>query len=171
MVKITLFGLGGTGTSTLAKLFADKNNYTFMSSGNIFREKAKEHNLDVYEFNKLCETSSTADKSVDIGTEEFGKSNDNFIFESRLAWNFIPDSIKIKLHCDIDERVKRICERDGGNFEETKAKTITREQSEQLRYKNYYDIEDYTRDEHFDIILNSTNSTPEELVLEIEKLI
>jgi cytidylate kinase len=41
-MKITIFGLAGSGTSTIGKLLCEKLGYKFMSSGNIMRSWAKE---------------------------------------------------------------------------------------------------------------------------------
>lgn len=169
MAKLTLFGVAGTGKSTLAELFAKRNGYEFMSTGNIFREMGKEKAMNVYEFNKYCETHPEQDKILDERVKKYGQEHNNFIFESRLAWFFIPDSIKIKLICDIDERVRRVSQRDLDNLEEVKLKTIKREESEKTRYKELYNIDDYTKDSNYDLILDSTNKSPEILCKEIEE--
>jgi len=172
MVKITLFGLPGTGTSTVAKLFAEKHNFQFGSGGNMFRQMAAEHNMDVYEFNNFCQKDKKYDLELDTRIANFGKENDNFIFESRVAWNFIPDSIKIKFICNDKVRIERICDRDNKeNFEETKEKTKNREISEKKRYFEYYEIEDFSDDKHFDLIIDSTIKTPEEIIGVIEEYV
>jgi len=164
MVKITLFGLAGCGTSTVAKLFSEKYDFTFMSGGNLFRDMAKKHNLDLYEFSKLCQTDKKYDIALDKKQREFGESNEYFIFESRMGWHFIPDSIKVKLICDEDIRINRICERENlANFEEIKEKTINREKSEKKRYFDYYNIKNYENDDNFDLIIDSTKLTPEQI--------
>jgi len=172
MVKITLFGLAGTGTSTVGKLFSEKYNFKFGSGGNMFREMAAEHKMDVYEFNQFCQKDKKYDLELDTRIANFGKENDNFAFESRVAWNFIPDSIKIKIICDDDVRIERICDRDNKeNLEEIKEKTKNREISEKKRYFDYYDIEDYSDDKHFDLIIDSTNLTPEEIIQKISEFV
>ena len=108
MVKISLFGLAGTGTSSVGKVLAEKRGYLFYSSGNIFREMASERGLDLYKFGKLCEKEPKIDMELDARIEKFGKTNDDFIIDSRLAWHFIPDSIKVKLSCGDDIRIKRV---------------------------------------------------------------
>jgi len=172
MVKITLFGLAGTGTSTVAKLFSEKYNSSFMSGGNIFRDMAKKHEMDVYEFNKLCQTDTKYDFALDDEIKLYGEQNSHFIFESRMAWYFIPDSIKVKLICDIDVRVNRVLERENlTNFDEIKEKNINREKSEKKRYFEYYDVEDYTDDKNFDLIIDSTNLSPEEIIFKINDFV
>ncbi len=170
MNKITIFGLAGTGTSTIGKLLAQRNNLNFLSSGDIFRNKAKENNLDLYEFSNLCKENPKFDKDLDKEVEKYGNNNDKFIVESRLAWHFIPNSFKIKLICDFNIRIKRICERDQVDLEYAKAKTILREESEKERYLNYYNIKDYSRDENFDLIIDTSQKDPIEIceLIEIE---
>lgn len=168
MVKISLFGLAGTGTSSVGKFLADKRKYQFISSGNIFREMATEHKMDLYKFGKLCEKEPKIDMELDKRVEKFGKTNDDFIIDSRLAWHFIPDSIKVKLVCNDEVRMKRVSERDEISLEDAKKKTIEREISEKTRYFNYYKIKNYSDDKHFDLIIDTTNISIEEVSRKIE---
>ncbi len=168
MVKISLFGLAGTGTSSVGKVLAEKRGYIFYSSGNIFREMASERGLDLYKFGKLCEKEPQIDMELDKRVEKFGKTNDDFIIDSRLAWHFIPDSIKIKLSCTDEIRIKRVSERDEISFIDAKKKTVEREISEKTRYYNYYKIKDYTDDKHFDLVIDTSDISIEEVSRKIE---
>ncbi len=69
--------------------------------------------MSLYEFeNTVAKHDVNFDKKLDTKTEKYGEENDDFIFESRLAWHFIPDSLKIYLDCDVEERYKRIHQRE-----------------------------------------------------------
>ena len=168
MVKISLFGLAGTGTSSVGKHLAEKRKLEFISSGNIFREMAIEHGLDLYKFGKLCEKDPSMDKELDKRIEKYGGSHDDFIIDSRLAWHFIPDSIKVKLICDDAIRLKRVSERDGITVDDAKKKTTEREASENMRYYTYYKIKDYVDNKHFDLIIDTTDISIEEVSRKIE---
>ncbi len=163
MVKITLFGLAGTGTTTVGKCFAKKYNYEFKSSGNMFRQLAKDKKLDLSEFSTLCQNDSSIDMELDEKIENFGKKNNNFILDSRLGWYTIPDSIKIKLICADEIRFQRIENRDEISYIHAKLNTEKREISEKTRYFNYYKIEDYSKDINFNLIINTSNISPEEI--------
>lgn len=165
MAKITLFGLAGTGTSSVGKLLAKKLGYTFMSTGNIFRAKADSLGLTLHEFEELCNQNPEHDKALDQDVKNFGEKNDNFVIESRLAWYFIPDSIKIKLHCDFVERIKRVAKRDGVSTKEAQGLTLAREAFGAQRYKDFYDIHDFAPDSAFDLCIDTT-TTPIEKVIE-----
>jgi len=165
MAKITLFGLAGTGTSSVGKALSKKLGYTFMSTGNIFRAKADSLGLTLHQFEELCNQNPEHDKALDQEVKKFGDGNDNFVIESRLAWYFIPDSIKIKLHCDFSERIRRVAKRDVVTVDKAKELTVAREAFGAQRYKDFYGITDFAPDSAFDLSIDTT-TTPIEKVLE-----
>lgn len=165
MSKITIFGLAGTGTSSVGKALAEKLGYRFVSGGDIFwRKKAEEMGITLPELHKLAKNDERFDKECDEAIEKFGKENDNFVIESRLAWFFIPDSFKIKLNCDFETRVKRLAERDGLSLEAAREHVITREKTDEARYQKYYGISKLGPDEKFDLIIDSTNTPVDKIV-------
>lgn len=167
-MKITIFGLAGTGTSTIGKELASRLDYIFNSTGNMFREMAKEHGMSVYEFDEMTRENLKYDLELDERVAVYGKENDDFIFESRLAWNFIPDSIKIMLNCDEDVAIKRIAERENISFKEAKEKTQKRAKTLEFRYaKCYPDLEYPPKKEIFDLVIDTTSMLPEEIVEKI----
>jgi cytidylate kinase len=85
------------------------------------------------------------DNILDERQKLIGKSEDNFIIDGRLAFHFIPNSIKIFLTVDPIEAAKRIFEdesRTGVEFHtdiDHAAENITiRRKSEDERYMKYY---------------------------------
>ncbi len=168
-MKITFCGLPGTGKGTLGKILASKHGLEFLSAGDIFRSWAKEEGVTLSEFEKKAVTDSQFDQKLDGRVGEYGKNNDNFIFDGRLAWHFIPDSIKIKLSCDLEPRIRRVADRDGTTYDEALQKSLEREQIIKDNYKGLYGIEDYIHDEHFDLIIDTTHLTVEQEIEEIEK--
>ncbi len=163
-MKITISGLSGTGTSTVGKLLATELGAVFMSGGNIFREMAEELGMSVYEFDEYVKTHPEYDEQLDARQKKFGEENNNFVFESRLAWFFIPDSFKVKLECELAERVRRIGEREEGNLDELRKKTLAREATYTPRYNKLYGIEDWHADENFDLIIDATSISQAEIV-------
>ncbi len=164
MAKITIFGLAGTGKSTTAKMLTEKLGYEYISTGNMFREVAKNLGMTLNEFEVLSKTTDKYDRDLDDNTKKYGKSHDNFIFESRLAWYFVPDSFKIKLDCDFDVRTQRVANREGKPVDQVRSETIHREGLITERYRDYYGIEDFANDKNFDFIIDTKVNNAEQVV-------
>ncbi len=163
-MKVTLFGLAGTGTSSTGKAVADKLGLEFLSTGNMFRAQAKELGLTINELDKLSLTDPVYDKMLDQKIADYGKNNDNFIIESRMAWFFVPDSIKIKLHCDFDTRLARVASRDNVSLDDARRLTLEREDAIFDRYARYYGVTDCQADVNFDLVIENTNLPFSEVV-------
>ncbi len=166
-MKITLFGLAGTGTSSTGKAVADKLGLEFLSTGNMFRAQAKELGLTINELDKLSLTDPVYDKMLDQKIADYGKNNDNFIIESRMAWFFVPDSIKIKLTCDFDTRLARVASRDNVSLDDARHLTLEREDAIFDRYNRYYGVADCQKDDNFDVVIDNTNLAFPEVVSQV----
>ncbi len=167
MAKITIFGLSGTGTSSVGKKLAAELGYAYFSPSKFFRDKATELGMDFYAFDALASTEPKYDLELDKIIEEYGKNNNNIVVESRLAWYFIPDSFKVKLFCDFEERVKRVAGRDKVSVEYARDKTLKRESDGVARYAKTYGINDFAPNALFDLVIDSTITSVGEIVKEI----
>ena len=170
---ITISGMPGSGKSTVAKLLANKLGYKRFSSGDFQRDLAKERGLTIKELGELEAKDPELDMLVDKRQEEFGKKQDNFVMDSWLGAKFIPHSKKIFLYADEGTRAKRIFN-DKSNkqrmdseklesFEQTKDNMIKRDNVNIERWKKYYDF-DYTDKKHYDLVIDATNLTVDEVV-------
>ncbi len=164
MAKITIFGLSGTGKSTAGKMLASKLGYEFMSTGNMFRAYATSLGMTLAELEVASEETDLHDKQLDKNTTEYGETHDGFVFESRLAWYFIPDSFKIHLISPFDVRVSRIAQREEKAFETAKDETMHRETSSFRRYKDYYGLKDIPNSKNFDLVVDTEHNNPEQVV-------
>ena len=166
MVTITISGSPGSGTTTAALLLEKKTKLKYVYSGDIFRNMTKKYNMSLEEFGKYCEEHRKIDEELDKNQLEILQKG-NVIVEGRIAgWiayqNKIP-AIKVLLTADIKTRAKRIVKREKGNVQKRKQEIITREKSEAVRYKNYYNI-DIGDTSIYDLVIDSSNKTPEEIV-------
>ena len=166
MVTITISGTPGSGKTTVAKLLEKKLGLKYVYSGMIFRELAKKHDMTLEEFGNYCEKSNNIDNELDRCQLEILQKGD-VILEGRLAgWlayrNSIP-AFKIAIDTDLETRAKRIVNREKGDLEERKKEILKREKSEAKRYKEYYGIN--LKDKSiYDVIIDSGDKTPEEIV-------
>lgn len=166
MAKITIFGLGGTGKTTVGEKLVEilGGNYKFFSTGVLFNQKAKELGIKPEELEKKCIQNPEYDFEIDQHVQALGRNSRNSVVEGRLAYWFIPDSRKIKFICDDYVRIRRISQREGISFDETKKKTAEREEFAAKRFLDLYGIENLGPDAEFDLVLDTTDIKPDEVV-------
>jgi len=58
---ITIGGLAGSGTTTASKILSEKMRIPYISAGDIFRQMAREHEMDILEFSKYAEDNIDVD--------------------------------------------------------------------------------------------------------------
>ncbi len=160
---ITIGGLAGTGTSTLAELLSEKLDIPYISAGFVFREMAAERGMSVLEFSEFAEGNDDIDKEIDRRQAEKAKSAENLIIEGRLSAYFVDNAdLKIWLITPFDVRSDRIAQREDKSVDVAKNEIITREKSEALRYMDIHNI-DISNMEIYDLIINTDSFNPESL--------
>jgi len=168
---LTISGLHGTGKSTIGKLVAEKLGIKYYSTGQAFRDLAKETNLTLEEFTEFVENNPDIDKKLDHKIIEIAQKG-NIIIDSQLS-AYILESIadfKILLICPLEIRVKRMTERDNEFYDKKLEETTMREKSELIRYKKLYNID--LKDEEkigkiYNLIINTGNLTVDEVLEQI----
>lgn len=153
--KITIGGLAGTGKGTVGKLLADYLGYELCSAGKCFRGIAAAEGIPLARLEELANGDSQYDRKVDGITKSYGARN-HFVFEGRIAWLLIPDSVKFLLTCNKDERVRRVAGRDKISFDDALVATEHREFLAQKRYYNLYGIEDIGDTRLYDFVVDTT---------------
>jgi CMP/dCMP kinase len=142
-MRITVSGLPGSGTTSLSRYLAERHGFDMISAGEVFRQLAREHNMELAEFGRLAEEDPSYDKMIDARQKEIAETQDNIIVEGRLSGWMIPKAdLKIWLYAPIRCRIKRIATRDDVADEKTaEALTLEREACEAGRYLSYYNID------------------------------
>ncbi len=163
---ITLSGVPGTGTTTIAKLLSEKINLQLIYIGETFRMLAKEYKMTLEEFGAFAKDNPKIDEELDKRQLELAHKGD-IILEGRLSgWmakkNGI-DAFKILLTADLETRIKRIMGREGKSYFQVKTEILAREQVELNRYIDLYGV-NYRDPHHYDLIIDTSNLTPEQIV-------
>ena len=171
-LKITITGCLYSGKSSVAKAISEALDYTYFSVGELQRKLAVEKGMSITEYNKYM-LDNNLDHEVDNKTMEIGREKENFIFDARLAWHFIPDSFKIYLKIDLDVAVERAMKNERGESEkydskkEAKEKITERRRLEVSRFKDIYNV-DIDNDNNYDLVVDTSHISVEDV---IEKII
>ncbi len=172
---ITISGAPGSGKSTVARLVAAKLGFRHYSAGDFMRDAAAKRRLTLMEISRIAEKDRSIDEELDKRTIELGKKEDDFVMDSRLAYHFIPESFKVFLAVDEKEAARRIfgdiqkkkasrgVEKESTTLSATLANIKKRKQSEQHRYRKYYGIDPYDK-EQYDLVVDTTRTTQGEAV-------
>jgi cytidylate kinase, putative len=140
-VRITISGLPGSGTTTVAKLLSQESGMALISAGEMFRQIAAEKKLPLAEFNRIAEHSDAFDRGIDEKQGEEAMKRDKVIVEGRLSGFFVPRAdLKIWLKAPVEVRAKRIAGREETTYEDALSAMESRERSEHKRYEQYYAI-------------------------------
>jgi predicted cytidylate kinase len=175
---ISFTGSEGSGKSGIAKRLAATLGWPYYDIGGLRRAMATKKGLTLEEYNKLGETDSSTDLEVDNYQAKLGKESDNFIIVGRTSWHFIPHSLKIFLSTRIEVGAERIFNNMADRREAKNIKTIEdliqvlrrRVESDIFRYKKYFSIDVFNKD-NYDLLLDTSDLTEEEAYQAVEKFV
>lgn len=167
-MHITITGNLGSGKSTICKILEDKYGFEIYSTGKVQRELARQMNMTTLEMNQLMCSDHKYDNMIDDTTARISRENQdkNIIFDSRLAWHFVEKSFKVFLSVDLNIAAERVMHDNRGqeeqysSVEEAREKLFQRAQTENMRYKDIYNL-DYFNFSNYNLVIESTYSSPE----------
>ena len=94
---MTITGDVGSGKSVLADALVQRFDADRYSTGTVQRKLAEDMGITTLELNKRAETDPSIDEKIDSVFKSLEDTPVNLIVDSRMAWNFLPQSFKLKL--------------------------------------------------------------------------
>ncbi len=140
-----------------------------ISAGDFMRELAEERGLTILELSRLAETDDAIDLEIDARSARLGEGDQGFVMDARLGWHFVPSSLKVFLDVRPEVAADRIFsarrgrEKENIDLESTKKAIEARAASERERYFSYYGL-DYSDHGHYDLVIDTSELTPDEVV-------
>ena len=105
---ITITGQLGSGKSTVARMLAEKLNWQYYSTGMAQRAIAQKRGVSTTELNRLAITDKTIDDEIDAVFKNPPWGKNPCVVDSRLAFYFLPNSLKVCLTVDTMAAAKRV---------------------------------------------------------------
>jgi len=173
---ITVSGLPGAGTTTVAQQVAVATGLDHADAGSLFRRLAAERGMTVAELGRYATEHPEVDVELDARTGERarqaarGGPDEGCVLEGRLAgWVATREGVgalRVWVACRDEVRAERVARREGSSPAEALAQNRSREASERDRYARTYGI-DLADLAFYDLVLDSESATPDELAAAI----
>ncbi len=174
---ITISGQAGSGKTTVGRALAKKLKYDFYDIGTLRKMAGKKRGMTIEEYNEYGMTHPETDTEADAEAIKLGKTKDNFVIQGRVAYHFIPKSLKVYLTISPDVAAKRLSMDNDNPERNSKSKTasvaeikklsVERDKSDKLRYQKIYGIKDFTDKKNYDLIIDTSKLTVEQIVEKI----
>lgn len=142
---LTISGLPGSGTSTVARIISERLGVDLVSAGEIFRTMAKENGLTLEEFGELAKSDAEIDKEIDRRQKEIARAargaGKDVIIEGRIsAWMVDPD-LAVFVTAPDKVRAERVSHREGLSVADAAEGIKERGACEAERYRKYYNVD------------------------------
>ena len=177
MVRITISGHPGSGTSTLVKLLSDNKGWNSLNGGELFRQEAKRRNMTLADFGELCKNDLDVDRELDALLKQEMLRNDEqapAIVESRLAgwWAYQLELEIPRIWLDVDEleRAKRVQDREGGAIESILKESEKRASVDAQRFLELYNLLP-EQPEPYSHRIEATSLNPQEVLARVPKIV
>ena len=168
---ISITGRLGSGKSTVCNILKERYGFEIFSTGTINREYARRLGITTLELNKRLNDDPSLDHEIDGTVTKLSeeRKDDKLIFDSRMAWHFARNTFKIFLTIEPMEAARRVMLNQRGEEErytdvdDACAKLVERSRVERDRFVDIYGV-DYYDYNNFNIVVDTTSRTPEEIV-------
>jgi predicted cytidylate kinase len=170
---VAISGDLGSGKSTVASVLAQRTGGRLISTGTLQREIAATRGISTLQANLDAETDESIDDQIDGMLRKEGQTGPPTVFDSRMAWHFVPSALKVHIVVAPDVGAKRIQNRTGSAVEQyddvdtAQAAAETRAASEQARFLRKYQV-DISRLSNYDLVIDSSDAPQGDIIALIE---
>ena len=163
---ITISGHLGSGKSTVTKLLSEKLGWMIYSTGQAQRLIAKKYGISTLELNQRAITDKSIDAEIDAVFKNPPWGDQPCVVDSRLAFHFLPQSLKVCLHVAPEVAAARVFNEKRAlesytSVAQAQEYLIKRRQLEQAHFMKNYNL-DIERGDLFDLVVDTTHLTPEQ---------
>ena len=166
--SVVINGDLGSGKSTVSMLLARRLGIRRVSVGSLYRELASQRGVTALELNLHAELDDKIDHYVDQLQRDIARSDERLVVDSRLAWFFFADALKVHLITEPTIAAARVLGRttsveNYATIDEARAHLASRSESERARFLIRYGA-DKTRLRNYDVVCDTTRATPQDIL-------
>lgn len=175
MRHVAISGELGSGKSAVASALADALDAEVVSTGAIHREIAASRGQSALQTNLAAEEDEAIDRAIDGELQRRASLPEVTVFDSRLAWHFVPNAFKVHLVVDPSVGAARMASRVATAVEtyasvaEAVAQAEARHASEQRRFLAKYRV-DIDRLRNYDAVIDTTQASVEGVAARLREL-
>lgn len=173
MRHVAISGELGSGKSAVAGALARAIGAEVVSTGAIHRQIAASRGQSALQTNLAAEEDEAIDRAIDGELQRRAELPDPTVFDSRMAWHFVPDAFKVHLVVDPGVGAARMASRVAtavetyADVDEAIAQAEERHASEQRRFLAKYDV-DIDRLRNYDAVIDTTEADVEQVAARVE---
>jgi CMP/dCMP kinase len=164
-ILISVAGHVGSGKSVVCDRLKQATGLEVLSTGAILRRIAADRGMSPLQMNDYARMDRAVDDEIDGYLKRLRNAETSIILDSRMAWHFLPNSLKVYLIVDPYVAAKRIFEAGRAEeryaaFDEALAANMQRQNYEKERFNNLYQVTcDNWR--NYDLVLDTTTAEPQ----------
>ena len=98
----------GSGKSTVSVEIAKRLGLRRVSVGDLYRQMAQERQMTALQLNLHAELDQAVDGYVDQLQRDIAASGESLVMDSRLAWHFFTDALKVHMITEPAEAARRV---------------------------------------------------------------
>ena len=164
--SIAISGPIAAGSTTTAKLLSKKLDIPYKSAGAFFRLYMRKHNIPLPEKEKVPDD---IERKVDRELTDLIAQDKPIIIDGLYIAYFarnMPHVLKVLLTCDEKVRIDRALSRTH-THQETAQDVRRRDAAHDAKFRKLYADENFLDPKFFDLVIDTTNTTKEEVVEQI----
>jgi CMP/dCMP kinase len=164
---IAVAGQIGSGKTEVCRELQKRTGWELISAGGILRRMAIERGMSVLKLNEYAKMDPSVDREIDNYLASLAESPSSLIIDSRLAWHFVPQALKVYLIVDPSVAAERVFKAQRSDeihptLETACANNAERQRLERERFISLYSI-DPENWRNYDLIVDSTTASPAEV--------
>ncbi len=169
MPVICVSGQPACGTSTVAKLLAEKLGISYFSPGHYFKSfsEKKETEAAVSLWKTKKGSSKGFHQDIDKMQQEIADKG-NVVIDGKLSIKMVKNAdLRVWLKANFETRAERVAKRDSINLEKASKELKEKESLERESWKKMYGFDYFDQEGEADLVIDVSNLTPEQIVEKI----